>query len=187
MLANKRLRLLSACTGLIPDLRLRTFRCGPLRLRWPRLMENVPVRVFGLGTVEARVLSKIGFEVGAAITELNAYQGDLVKQDQVLAKLHATQQEAKVARAKAAVLSAEVAVKNRMPIPSRRAPSWRSAWRSTNASRSRPEALALDPEQAYANFRTPDIASIYHRDYLGSARLGLRAGADQYLSGFFGC
>ena len=36
-------------------------------------------------------------------------------------------------------------------------------------------------------FRTPDIASIYHRDYLGSARLGLRAGADQYLSGFFGC
>jgi HlyD family secretion protein len=27
--------------------------------------ETVPVRVFGLGTVEARVLSKIGFEVGA--------------------------------------------------------------------------------------------------------------------------
>jgi ABC-type lipoprotein export system ATPase subunit/uncharacterized OsmC-like protein len=69
------------------------------------------VRVFGLGTVEARVLSKIGFEVGAAITELNADHGDQVKQGQVLARLHATQQEAKVARAKAAVLSAEVAVK----------------------------------------------------------------------------
>jgi HlyD family secretion protein len=67
--------------------------------------------VFGLGTVEARVLSKIGFEVGAAITELNADHGDLVKQGQVLARLHAAQQEAKVARAKAAVLSAEVAVK----------------------------------------------------------------------------
>jgi HlyD family secretion protein len=74
-------------------------------------VESVPVRVFGLGTVEARVLSKIGFEVGAAITELNADHGDLVKQGQVLARLHATQQEAKVARAKAAVLSAEVAVK----------------------------------------------------------------------------
>src|SRR6185436_9480380 len=73
--------------------------------------ENVPVRVFGLGTVEARVLSRIGFEVGAAITELNADHGDVVKQGQVLARLHATQQEAKVARAKAAVLSAEVAVK----------------------------------------------------------------------------
>ena len=75
------------------------------------VVENIPVRVFGLGTVEARVLSKIGFEVGAAITELNADHGDLVKQGQVLARLHATQQEAKVARAKAAVLSAEVAVK----------------------------------------------------------------------------
>jgi HlyD family secretion protein len=74
-------------------------------------VENIQVRVFGLGTVEARVLSKIGFEVGAAITELNADHGDLVKQGQVLARLHATQQEAKVARAKAAVLSAEVAVK----------------------------------------------------------------------------
>ena len=62
--------------------------------------ENVPVRVFGLGTVEARVLSRVGFEVGAAIVELNVDHGDIVKQGQVLARLHATQQEAKVARAK---------------------------------------------------------------------------------------
>ena len=40
--------------------------------------ENVPIRVFGLGTVEARVLSKIGFEVGAALVELNADHGDRV-------------------------------------------------------------------------------------------------------------
>ena len=72
---------------------------------------NVPIRVFGLGTVEARIVSRIGFEVGAAITELNADHGDTVKQGQVLAKLHATQQQAKVARAKAAVLSAEVAIR----------------------------------------------------------------------------
>lgn len=76
-----------------------------------QVAENVPVRVFGLGTVEARVLSKIGFEVGAALAELNADHGDLVKQGQVLAKLHTTQQEAKVARSKAAVLSAEASVK----------------------------------------------------------------------------
>lgn len=73
--------------------------------------ENLPVRVFGLGTVEARVLSRVGFEVGAAISELNADHGDVVKQGQVLARLHATQQQAKVARARAAVLSAEVAEK----------------------------------------------------------------------------
>jgi HlyD family secretion protein len=83
----------------------------PIEVSVTPVAENVPVRVFGLGTVEARVLSRIGFEVGAAITELNADHGDVVTKGQVLARLHATQQEAKVARAKAAVLSAEVAVK----------------------------------------------------------------------------
>jgi HlyD family secretion protein len=82
----------------------------PIPVKVAQVAENVPVRVFGLGTVEARVLSKIGFEVGAAITELNADHGDLVAKGQVLARLQTTQQEAKVARAKAAVLSAEVAV-----------------------------------------------------------------------------
>ena len=75
------------------------------------MSENVPIRIFGLGTVEARVLSKVGFEVGAAITELNADHGDIVKEGTVLARLHATQQDAKVARAKAVLLSNEAAIK----------------------------------------------------------------------------
>jgi HlyD family secretion protein len=83
----------------------------PIGVTVAPVAENVPVRVFGLGTVEARILSRIGFEVGAAITELNADHGDVVTKGQVLARLHSRQQEAKVARAKAAVLSAEVAVK----------------------------------------------------------------------------
>lgn len=37
----------------------------PVSVRVATVEETVPVRVFGLGTVEARVLSKIGFEVGA--------------------------------------------------------------------------------------------------------------------------
>ena len=83
----------------------------PITVRVAGVSENVPIRVFGLGTVEARVLSKVGFEVGAAITELNADHGDIVKEGTVLARLHTTQQDAKVARAKAAVLSAEAAIK----------------------------------------------------------------------------
>ncbi|SKA25120.1 HlyD family secretion protein [Enhydrobacter aerosaccus] len=69
--------------------------------------QHVPVRVFGLGTVEARIVSKIGFEIGAAIVELRADHGDIVKKGDVLARLHASAQEAKVVRAKAIVLSAE--------------------------------------------------------------------------------
>ncbi len=83
----------------------------PITVTVAEVSVNVPVRVFGLGTVEARVLSKVGFEVGAAVTELNADHGDTVSQGTVLARLHTTQQEAKVARSKAAVLSAEAAIK----------------------------------------------------------------------------
>ena len=72
--------------------------------------ENVPVKVFGLGTVEARILSKIGFEVGAALVELNVDHGDRVKKGEVLARLHNAEQEARVAKAKAGVVNAEAAV-----------------------------------------------------------------------------
>ncbi|MEQ1715364.1 MAG: efflux RND transporter periplasmic adaptor subunit [Hyphomicrobium sp.] len=83
----------------------------PLSVQVARPEENVPVRVFGLGTVEAKILSKVGFEVGATLVELNADHGDSVKKGDVLARLSLGEQEAKVAKAKAALLSAEVNIK----------------------------------------------------------------------------
>ncbi len=68
--------------------------------------QDVPVRVYGLGTVEARIVSKIGFEVGAALTGLTVDSGDLVSEGQVLARLHRAEQQARVARAEAAVEAA---------------------------------------------------------------------------------
>ncbi len=83
----------------------------PIAVTVATVRENVPVRVFGLGTVEAQVISRIGFEVGAGISELNADHGDVVNRGRVLARLRDTQQNAKVARARAIAVSAEVAVK----------------------------------------------------------------------------
>lgn len=83
----------------------------PLPVEVVRPAENVPVQVFGLGTVEARILSKIGFEVGAALVEMNADHGDRVKEGEVLARLHSGEQEARVAKARAGVINAEAAVK----------------------------------------------------------------------------
>ena len=80
----------------------------PVSVRVATIEESVPVRVFGLGTVEARVLSKIGFEVGAALTELNADHGDRVTKGQILARLSQSEQEAKVAKAHAATEIANV-------------------------------------------------------------------------------
>ena len=45
----------------------------------------------------------MGFEVGAALTSLVADAGDIVVRGQELAALHATEQEVRVARARAAV------------------------------------------------------------------------------------
>jgi len=83
----------------------------PLSVEVARPAENVPIKVFGLGTVEARILSRIGFEVGAALLELHADHGDRVKEGDVLARLHSAEQKARVAKAKAGVVKAEAAVK----------------------------------------------------------------------------
>ena len=72
---------------------------------------QVPVEVFGLGTVEARILSPVGFEVGAALVELNADHGDRVKKGDVLARLHDAEQAARVAKAEAGTVNAEAAVR----------------------------------------------------------------------------
>lgn len=83
----------------------------PVQVSVVRYERHVPVRVFGLGTVEARVVSKVGFEIGAAIVELTVDHGDRVRQGDILARLHAAAQEAKVARTRAIVASAEVGLR----------------------------------------------------------------------------
>ncbi len=80
----------------------------PIQVQVAAIEQNIPVRVFGLGTTEARVLSKVGFEVGATLAELNADHGDQVSKGQVLARLSTGEQDAKVAKARAALLIADV-------------------------------------------------------------------------------
>ncbi|CUH66461.1 Macrolide-specific efflux protein MacA precursor [Thalassovita gelatinovora] len=72
--------------------------------------QDVPVRIFGLGTVEARVVSKIGFEVSAALTDLMVDSNDVVAAGDVLAKLHPAEQVARVARAEAGVAASQAAI-----------------------------------------------------------------------------
>lgn len=85
-------------------------RHRPLAVSVAQIAKNVRIRVFGLGTIEARVVSKVGFDVGAMIVDLDADQGDVVKKGDVLARLAATEQQAKVARARAASQSARAAI-----------------------------------------------------------------------------
>ena len=63
--------------------------------------QQVSFQVFGLGTVEARVISKVGFKVAGTLAELHADQGDLVKTGQVLALLDNSEQQNRMAKAAA--------------------------------------------------------------------------------------
>ena len=60
----------------------------PLTVQVVRPETDVPLRIYGLGTVEARVLSHVGFEVGGALTRLDVDAGDRVVKGQQLAALH---------------------------------------------------------------------------------------------------
>ncbi len=67
---------------------------------------NVEVRVFGIGTVEAQVASKVGFHVAGKIRALSADQGDFVKSGALLAKLDDDSQRAKLMKSEASVRQA---------------------------------------------------------------------------------
>ena len=75
---------------------------------------DVAVRVFGLGTVEARVQSKIGFKVSGVLADLEADVGDRVAKGVVLARLDSREQQAQVARAKAALQQSEANLQKAM-------------------------------------------------------------------------
>jgi HlyD family secretion protein len=64
--------------------------------------QNVEVRVFGIGTVEAQIVSKIGFQVGGKIVALEADQGQTVKSGALLAALDDASQRAKLRKSEVA-------------------------------------------------------------------------------------
>ncbi|MCC7274661.1 MAG: HlyD family efflux transporter periplasmic adaptor subunit [Alphaproteobacteria bacterium] len=81
----------------------------PLAVPVAAISRDVPVTVFGLGAIEARVLSRVGFEVPGTLVTVEADHGDRVPAGGVLARLNPASQEARVAKAEAAVLSAAAA------------------------------------------------------------------------------
>ena len=111
----------------------------PVRVPVAVMEQDVPVRVYGLGTVEARIMSRIGFEVGAALASLSVDSGEAVTEGQVLASLHSAEQEARVARAEA-VVAAAVATLGRTRANVVRAQAVLAQSEAANARR---QALAL--------------------------------------------
>ena len=64
--------------------------------------QNVEIRVFGIGTIEAQVVSKVGFQIAGKVIAVEADQGDFVKTGSLLAKLDDDAQRAKLKKSEAA-------------------------------------------------------------------------------------
>lgn len=79
----------------------------PVKVQVAKTEQNVPVQVFGLGTVEAQIVSGIGFETAGTLVELHADHGDSAKKGALLARLDSREQEARLSQARAAVSQAE--------------------------------------------------------------------------------
>lgn len=79
----------------------------PINVQAAASVPDVPVQVFGLGTVEARVTSDVGFQVPGVLVDLGADVGDHVAKGAVLARLDDREQSAQVARANASVALAD--------------------------------------------------------------------------------
>lgn len=67
-------------------------------------------QVYGLGTVEGRVVSRIGFDVSGTLAELDADQGERVARGTVLARLDPRSAEARVQQAQANVSQANASL-----------------------------------------------------------------------------
>lgn len=72
--------------------------------------QNVPVQVYGLGTLEAHTISKVGFKISGTLVSLEVDQGDRVRKGQVLARLDPTEQESRVLKAAVDVEKARAAI-----------------------------------------------------------------------------
>jgi HlyD family secretion protein len=64
--------------------------------------QNVEVRIFGIGTIEAQIVSKVGFQISGKVVSIDADQGDFVRAGALLARLDEEAQRAKLRKSEAA-------------------------------------------------------------------------------------
>jgi HlyD family secretion protein len=79
---------------------------GAISVRTATVQNDVEVRVFGIGTVEAQVVSKVGFQIAGKIVAIDADQGNFVKSGTLLAKLDDAAQRAKLLKSEVALRQA---------------------------------------------------------------------------------
>jgi HlyD family secretion protein len=144
---------------------------------------DVIVKVFGLGTVEGRVVTKIGFKVAGTLTELAADHGDRVSAGQVLARIDAREQSARLAKASAQLLITQAAIEVATAVARK---SQAQLAQRVQTSRRRQELLARQAvsveaaEEAQLNERVAEADALVTRTEIETAKAKLDDARAQY-------
>lgn len=83
---------------------------APLTVQVAGVEKDVEARLFGIGTIEAQVNARIGFQIAGRIVSLHADQGDILEAGTVLARLEASVQTARVQKAQVAQQQSQTAL-----------------------------------------------------------------------------
>jgi HlyD family secretion protein len=112
---KSRLQLITSALGLsVVGFGIWALFLKPLTVHIAAIELNAPVEVFGLGTVESRVTSKVGFKVAGVLVDLFADVGDRLTKGALLARLDDREQKAKFARTRAAIDQSEATLQRAM-------------------------------------------------------------------------
>jgi HlyD family secretion protein len=82
----------------------------PIAVRVAPAENGVRQQIFGLGTVDARIISNVGFKVAGVLAELSTDQGERVRRGAVLARLDTREAQAQLDAARAGVALAEASL-----------------------------------------------------------------------------
>lgn len=83
---------------------------SPLTVSVASVDKNVEARLFGIGTIEAQINTRIGFQVAGRIVALEADQGQILEAGTVIARLDSAVQTARRQKAQVAMQQSETAL-----------------------------------------------------------------------------
>ncbi len=83
---------------------------APIAVAVASIERNVEARLFGIGTIEAQISAKIGFQIAGRITSLSADQGQILESGKLIAQLEDSVQRARLQKAQVAIQQSETAL-----------------------------------------------------------------------------
>ncbi len=136
---------------------------APLEVEVAREESGVEVRLFGIGTIEAQVAARIGFQLAGRLVSVSADQGQILETGSIIAQLDPAVQRARLQKAQVALLQSESTLVKAQALLARAQVNLRqreatAERRRTLVERGATTREAADDAQAQAEIAKADVA-----------------------------